>query len=205
MLHIAMKPLTLAGVLTFLVLGALAQGPKRDLTVELRQVEETDGGGYSAGTPTRQPLMAPQQVQVRNGETASLRMAQSLPMQWVQSVSTQNASLSTSGASANSSGGAVSQALIWMEASQGITVLPRWPGAALPVTIEIEVQTASVGERNGAELPTQSRSRLTTTVSAALGQWVTLATTGTGPQPGVISSEAASEHRRLLQLRVLAP
>jgi hypothetical protein len=41
-----------------------------------------------------------------------------------------------------------------------------------------------------------------TTLGAPLGQWVTLATTGNSAQRGVYGSEAASDPRRLLQLRV---
>jgi hypothetical protein len=71
--------------------------------------------------------------------------------------------------------------------------------------VEVEVQSARVEARTGAELPAQQRSQLATTVSAPLGQWVTIAITGSSPQPGVYSSEAANEPRRLLQLRVTAP
>ena len=179
--------------------------PKLDLIVELRQVEESGGAGFTVGTQSPQPLLEQQQVQVRNGEKASLSMGQSLPMQWTQSVSTQSSSLAAGGATAGSSGGAVTQALVWMDAGQSLTVQPRWVGAKQPVSVEIEVQSASVGTRSGTELPTQSRSKLATTVTLPLGQWFTLATSGRAAQPGVISSEAASESRRLLQMRVLAP
>jgi hypothetical protein len=73
------------------------------------------------------------------------------------------------------------------------------------VSVEIEVQSSSVGARSGAELPSQSRSALTTAVTLPLGQWVTIASSGTAARPGVVSSEAATESRRLLQIRVLAP
>jgi hypothetical protein len=186
------------------ILPALAQPPQRDLTIELRQVEEGDGAGYSVSTQPQKALMTPQQVQVRNGEKAILRLGQSIPMQWVHSVSAQSASLATSGASASSRGGSVKNAITWMAAGQSITLRPRWPGGKQPVTVEVEVQTASVGERTGTELPTQSRSQLATTVSVALGQWVTIAATGASAQAGAYSSEGSSDARRLLQLRVQA-
>lgn len=182
----------------------LAQPAQRDLTVELRQVEE-GGAGYGVGTQPSAPLMAPQQVQVRNGGKATFSLGQSIPLQWVQSVSTRDASLTVPGAQARSSGGAVKQGLTWLEAGQRISVQPRWPGGQQAVSVEVEVQTASVQSRDGAELPVQTHSEVATTVGAPLGQWVTIATTGSRPQRGVYSSEVAADARRLLQLRVSAP
>jgi len=178
--------------------------PKRDLTVELRQVEDTDTSGYTASTQPSRPALVPQQVLVRNGQKASLRISQSLPLQWVQSVQSNNASLSVSGASANSSGGGVTNALIWMDAGQSITVTPRWPGGKQPVTVEVEVQTSSVEERNGSDLPGQSRSQLATTVTAPLGYWVVIASSGKTPVAGSYSSAPSRDVRRLLQIRVSA-
>jgi hypothetical protein len=179
--------------------------PKLDLTVELRQVEESGTAGFTASTQSPQPLLEQQQVQVRNGEKASLSMGQSIPMQWTQSVSSHSSSLAAGTATAASQGGAVTQALTWMDAGQSITVLPRWAGAKQPVSVEVEVQSASVGPRTGTELPTRSRSQWVSTVTLPLGQWVTIATSGKTPLTGVVSSEAAIESRRMLQIRVLAP
>lgn len=188
MKHLASK---LLGLATLWVLSAppvLAELPRRDLTVEMRQVEEI--AGVAVSTQLREPMLAPQQIRVRNGAKASLRLGQSMPVQWVQAASAR---------------GTVVHAVTWMDAGQVLTVQPRWPGAKQAVTVEIEVQSAAVGDRVGTELPTQSRSHLATTVRAPLGQWVTMATTGGSPQRGVYSSEATSESRRLIQLRVLAP
>lgn len=187
-----MKSLAALFVL-FLSLGpAWAELPRRDLVVELRQIEE-GGAGYGVGTQPQAALLAPQQVQVRNGAKATLRLGQALPVQWVQAASRRG-------------GGEVKQALTWFEAGQSLSVQPRWPGGKQPVTLELEVQSASVQEQaGGAALPVQARSQVVTTVSAPLGQWVTVASTGAGPQPGVYGSEAAVQTRRLLQLRVLAP
>ncbi len=209
----AMKSLALAGCLLLWALPALAQLPQRDLTIELRQVDEGAGTGYSVSTQPLGRLMTPQQVQVRNGEKALLRVDQSIPMQWVQSASRQNASQNATMAasaasltvSGSNTGGSVKTALTWMDSGQAITLRPRWPGAKQLVTVEVEVQTSNVGERTGAELPSQSRSHVATTVSAALGQWVTIAATGASAQSGSYSSEASNDTRRLLQLRVQAP
>jgi hypothetical protein len=198
------KTLVLATVLSLAALTVQAQLPQRDLTVELRQTEE-GGAGYVVGTQPRVPLLAPQQLQVRNGARASLSFGEAMPMQWVQSAAAHSASLAASGVSASSRGGAVTQALTWLEAGQKLTVKPSWPGGKRAATVEVEVQSARAEARTGAELPAQKRSQVATTVSAPLGQWVTIAITGSSPQPGVYSSEAANEPRRLLQLRVTAP
>lgn len=186
-------------------LSTSAKLPKRDLTVALRQIEEGDSAGYSVSSQPRDALMTEQSVNVRNGEKATMNVSKAMPLQWVQSVSVQSAALSTSGATANSTSGGVKNALVWLEAGQSLKVQPNWPGGKQPVSVEIDVQTASVGQRNGSELPDQSRSQLVTTVSLPLGQWVTIASSGNSPEPGVYSSQSASNHRRLLQLRVLAP
>lgn len=171
-----------------------AQGPERDLVLELREIDE-GGGGYVVGTRPQVPLMAPQQLQVRNGGAARLSFSQATPIQWVQSVQAQGAL----------TGAGVKQGLIWLQAGQQLHFKPRWPGGNKPATVEVEVRTASVQQQPGRELPTQARSELSTSVQAPLGQWVTLARSGQPPQPGVYSSNAATQRPRLLQLRVTAP
>ena len=201
-----MKLFVVAAWMSLVLLPAWAQPPQRDLTVELRQIEE-GGGGYVVGTQPAVALLAPQQVQVRNGAKATLSLGKTIPVQWVQSASVRNDALSAPGVSASSRGGGVKQAVTWLDAGQNLTVQPRWPGGKQAVTVDVEVQASSVEARTGgAELPSQSRSQVVTTVSAPLGQWVTIASTGGGAAPrGVYGSEAAAETRRLIQLRVLAP
>lgn len=187
MKNLTSMSLAVSGLLFLTMHTALAQLPQRDLMVEFRQIEESSG--YTVGTQGRTPLLASQQVRVRNGEKAQLSMGQSMPMQWVQSAGRRG----------------VTQAVTWMEADQRLSVQPRWPGAKQPVTVVIEVQSTQVEDRIGADLPNQSHSQVGTTVSAPLGQWITMATTGNSLPPGVYSSAAASDARRLFQVRVLAP
>lgn len=168
--------------------------PQRDLVLELREVEE-GGAGYVVGTRPQVPLMPPQQLQVRNGSTARLSFSQTTPLQWVQSVQAQGAL----------TGAGVKQGLIWLQAGQSLELRPSWPGGQRPATVDVQVQTANVQQQPGRELPTQERSELRTSVQAPLGQWATLARSGNAPQPGVYSSNAASQRPRLLQLRVTAP
>ncbi len=180
--------------------------PQRDLTVELRQVEQgrEEGAGqagtqYSAGSAVAN-AWEPQWVQVRNGAKAMLRLNDAIPMQWTQSASAPNP-----GSGAANSGASVSNALVWFDAGQSLSVQPKWPGGKKAVVVEIEVQRASVDPRMGADLPTQSRGTLSTTVTVPLSEWVTIAATGAVAKAGVYSSEAGLQVRRLLQLRVSVP
>lgn len=182
-----------------------------DLTVDLRQVKEEQadedttqpgGGAYSVGTANRAVDFAPQQVRVRNGEKASLQINQSMPMQWVQKIESQSATLSAVGSSASQNSGGVTQAVTWMESGQSLTVTPHWPGGKLPVKIEIEVQSSAVDERTSSDLPATQRQRFSSTVSAPLNRWVTIASSGQAARAGSYSSAGNSEGRRLTQIRV---
>ena len=177
---------------------ALAQLPARDLTVELRQIEEgrEEGSSYRAGATSSAQSFQPQKVQVRNGQKAQLRMNLSVPIQWVEAAQA---------ASANSGAG-VKNALQWFEAGQNMAVTPRWPGGNRAATVELEVQQAALVTRHNADMPSQSRSQFSTTVTAPLAQWVTIAATGPAPaRQGSYSSTGGNEVRRLLQIRVLVP
>lgn len=193
-------------------LVAWAAPPKVDLTVELRQVKEGqedqdnpqagNSGGYTVGTANRAVEFAPQQVRVRNGEKASLQINQSMPMQWVQKIESQSATLSAAGTSASSNSGGVTQAVTWMESGQSLTVTPNWPGGKQAVKVEIEAQASAVDERTSSDLPATSRQRYSTTVSAQLNQWVTIARSGQAARAGSYSSAGSSDGRRLTQIRV---
>ncbi len=195
MTHAVRKCLALILLLPLWAGPASAQAPRRDLVVELRQIEEGDAAGYTVRTQPAKGLLQPQQVRVRNGNKASLRLSQTIPVTWVQSVKTPR----------GSGGAAVTRGLTWLDSGQQLTVQPTWPGGKQDVTVEIEVQSASVEPRSGVELPDQARSQLATTVSAPLGQWVTIAASGERAQRGSYSSDAAEEHPSLIQIRVTTP
>ncbi len=188
--------------------------PRRDLTVELRQTEEgrEAPGRYAAGGDSAS-RWEPQMVQVRNGDKALLRMNDAIPMQWTQSVTAPNpASVATAGGAGSSNGGSasyngagVSNALVWFDAGQSVSVQPKWPGGNKPAVVEIEVQRAAVDPRMGADLPKQTRNTVSTTITAPLAEWVTIAATGRASRQGVYSSESGLQVRRLLQIRVMAP
>ena len=196
--------LLLAG-LAFAVLTH-AQLPKRDLSIELRQVDEgAEAEGYRAST-SQSDAWSVQGLSVRNGEKGILRAQQSVPMQWVQSVQSQSSSLAVPSAAASSSSGGVTQALHWLDVGQSMTVTPKWPGGKKDVVLEIEVQQADVKSLHNADLPRQIRNQLSTTVSVPLNQWVTIAASGKrAVAAGNYSSESGADARRLLQVRVQAP
>jgi hypothetical protein len=98
----------------------------------------------------------------------------------------------------------VQNALTWFDAGQSITVHPKWTGGKSAV-VELEVQKAGFDARTGADLPTQNRNSVSTTVTAPLAQWVTIAATGRPPQAASYSSESVQQARRLLQIRVMVP
>ena len=213
----ALMAATAVACLAPLAAGAQASKPVtvravvHDLTVELRQVKDGEqdqpnapGAAYTVGTAHRGVDFAPQQVRVRSGEKASLQITQSMPMQWVQKIESQSATLSAAGASASSQAGGVTQAVTWMESGQSFTVTPHWPGGKQPVRVEIDVQSSAVDERTGSDLPATARQRYSTTVSAPLNQWVTIATSGRSIPAGSYSSSGTSDARRLLQIRVTA-
>jgi hypothetical protein len=177
----------------------------RDLTIELRQVREgQEGAAYTAGTAAQGADFTPQQMRVRSGEKASLSLNQSQPLQWVQRIETASASLSAASASASSQSGGVTQAVTWMESGQSLSVTPHWAGGKQPAKLEIEMLAAHVDDRTGADLPATQRRHLSTTVTAPLNQWVTLATSGQTAKPGTYSSTGTSEGRVLVQIRVSA-
>ena len=191
--HTAFTRIAAAALALLSTLPALAQLPPRNLVVEVRQISEADANTFST-QPGTAPL-ATQRIQVRNGEKATLSMGQSVPIRFVQSVGT------------GPSGSGVSYGMVWMQAGQSMAVQPRWPGGGQPVRIDIDVQFSSLQTPTGnAELPSQARSQLATSVIAPLGQWVTVATTGEGQaQTGTYSSEAVTDTLQRVQIRVLAP
>lgn len=188
--------------------GAFAQLPPRDLTIEFRQTEEGREAGqtYSAGPADPARTWEPQMLQVRNGEKASLRVQDSIPMQWVQSVSTERSvGVGQGGVQGGSATVGVTQGLTWFDAGQSLTVQPKWPGGNRPARVEMEVTRSAAGDRVGADLPVQSRNTVSTTITAPLGEWVTVAASGAAQQSGSYSSNSRQQVRRLLQIRVLVP
>ena len=194
---------------------------ERNMRVEFRQLgAQAQAGSYSAGTDSS-PLWEPQMLLVRSGEKAVLRIHDSVPMQWVQSVNSQNTATTvataangpTPGASASSTGNSsgVTQALAWFDAGQSLAVTATWMSGRAMATLKIEVERAAVDPYSGATLPRQERANLSTTVVVPLAEWVTIGATG-GDSGGADSeggssyrSDATAHRSRTLQVRVMVP
>jgi len=207
MRRIALSCLVVLAWVCLLTGRAEAALPRRDLLVELRQVVDGREGAeeplaYSVATAAPGDNLVAQQVRVQNGEKAQLRITQSTPMQWVQSAAAQSTALTTDSASVTQKSGAITQANSTVESGQILVLTPRWPGGSKPVQVAIDLQTAAVDGRTGADLPATSRRQVATTVSAPLRQWVTIATSGGGTASGTYSSAGAADARRLIQIRV---
>ena len=186
-----------------------AQLPQRDFTIELRQVVEgaraegPEAAVYSAGGTETALAWPPVSLVVRNGEKGVLRMQQSVPMQWVQSVQSQSGAPGGAAAAGSGGGPSVTQALLWFDVGQRVTVTPRWAGGKKKVTLELEVQQADMQTASHADLPRQVRNQTNTTVAVAPDEWTTIAASGSAPAPpGSYSSEARVGLRRLLQVRL---
>lgn len=209
---------------SLIVVATASELPKRDFTIELRQVEEPQQAAQTFSTQAAAPLLLAQQVRVRNGERAQARFNLSTPIQWTQSLSSQSSSLAVVSANpnpnannaygntnasankasihANATGEGLGQAIFWMEAGQSFSVTPRWPGGKHAVVVDFEVLSARLDATESTGLPHQSRSQTSTTLSVPLGEWVTVATSGDGGKTGVYSSAGGFAVPRLIQLRV---
>ena len=184
--------------------------PQRDLTVELRQIEETYGepAGYSVSSNSGSGLAALsyQKIQVRNGEKASVKMGQSTPKQWVQSVSSASTTSTGTGSTANNAAYGATNMLEWLQSGYSITVQPRWPGGNKAATVEFDVEQKDLQTIHNADMPTQARRQFASTITAPLAQWVTISSSGEVPKPGVYGTSSANKsNRQALQIRVLVP
>jgi hypothetical protein len=193
-----------------------AKLPVRNMTVELRVLSESSPVGLGSGgsvartySPQDRELEI-QKVYVQNGERAQLKLNASQPMQWVKTAVQQSGSSSSAaGDTSATKAQGMENAVTWMEAGQGISVKVSWPGGKQAAAVDVEVETAAVDARAGQNVPSQTRSRIATTVLAPLGEWSTIAVTGGRmalEQPGVYSTRSLeSDGPKLVQVRVLAP
>lgn len=201
---------------------AAAKLPQRNMTVELRVVSQEAAGSRGAAQipassglvlrsqPPQEDEPEIQKVFVLNGERAFLKLDRQTPFQWVKSAVTQSSSRSgAAGDVGSQEARGVEQALQWMQSARGLSVQVRWPGGRQAAALDIHVETAGEDVRAGQNLPGQSRSHFATTVLVPLGEWSTLAVTGTRVAPeqaGVYSTRALESGAvKLLQVRVLAP
>lgn len=200
---------------------AAASGPTQNLWIEVRWVDSVvsgaavaalrDGavvvgtagsisarGGAGVSTQRRDEQQV-QRLLVLNGHQASVRLTEQTSVQWLDFGVQFDTGGANPGASANR-GWAVPRNGV-TEQTQGFSVTPHWPGGQQPVRVELRAQGSDA---------LQSQADVLSTVSVALGQWLTVARSGAAlqrQQRGVTSSRSAeAQTARELQLRVdLAP
>lgn len=199
----------LIGSLAGPVCRAQAPLPQRNLLVEVRQTGEasataepaprgavvigSDGrvrGWAEGSTSTRTRDHATervQQLQVLNGGRGSVRLAEAVPMEFMQ-------------ASVSAQGVEVAPATVWTESGNGFSVQPSWPGGTAPVTVEIAADRSDASRR----------AEVLSTVRIPLGEWVTIARSvedRRATPPGTVSSRDAAGRRAVqqLQIRITAP
>jgi len=205
--------------------GVYAQGsglPMRNLLVELRQTDEVTANSQSAGVSGGAVVIGSdgqvsgnvgagaqarsrdasrdtvQQLRVLNGGQASVRLARSVPLQFLHVVWTPQ-------------GTQVMPATMFSDVGRGFAVRPRWPGGQAPVTVEVSAESGSIGGSmsGGSTGAGERRQTLLTTVQLPIGERVTIASTDSSAsdrRSGVLSSRDAERSRReVVQMRVTAP
>jgi hypothetical protein len=179
-------------------LGAAPPLPRRDLLIELREADASQASSGSAGWSVRsadasmareRPV---QQLRVKNGASAGLRLTVTRPLQVWQTVP-----------------GALLPVPMpqtqWITAGQSMLLQPRWPGGREPVSVTLSSDSSRFDPHvapGSAELPQRTEAAVITTVSAPLGQWVTLAATGADDSDMNVVASGQAAARHALQLRV---
>ncbi|QPF72080.1 hypothetical protein G8A07_03465 [Roseateles sp. DAIF2] len=217
---IGRRPFSSLLLLALCAAPAWAQ-PRQNLLVELRWVESGVSGAAIAGTrqggvvvgtagsvsprpggislSTRrveEGVEAQQQVLVLNGATASVMLAETELLQWLDYGVALRGGGGPGQAPPRAQVYAQSRSLP-IERRRGFALTPSWPGGRQPVRVELRA-LAPAGAAGEAEI--------LSTVQVALGEWMTVARRGgvaRSPQPGVISSsDAETQSMRELQIRV---
>ncbi|WAC73705.1 hypothetical protein OU995_02885 [Roseateles sp. SL47] len=208
---------------------AWAELPRQNLWVELRWVDQAlsgaaaagvrDGsvvvstggsvsprGGVTLSTERRsQREQSLPRLMVLNGQQASVTLNEVTPLQWVDIGLDRQQGRQDRYYVAPRQGVA--------ERSRGVTVKPSWSGGRSPVTVEIRTQEQTVrpsGAVDPSGQPPSEDASVLSTVQVPLGQWVTIARSGSyyaGSSANQYSTRDAEVQRmKELQVRVdLAP
>ncbi|MCV2350958.1 hypothetical protein [Paucibacter sp. Y2R2-4] len=179
-------------------------------------------GGASLSTQRRDEHGGQvQRLLVLNGNAASVQFTENVPMQWVD-FGIQVEAQPGAPISGPPAGKVIAVPRSgFTEQTQGFNVTPQWPGGQAPVRLEVRVQspTQSSGQASnygstqahgGQGAAGTAQTTVLSTVSAPLGEWVTVARSGASVQArerGVLSTrDAETQRSRELQIRVdLAP
>jgi hypothetical protein len=136
----------------------------------------------------------PARFVVANGGSARVRLAEAVPLQWVEPWQ-----------EPGGRGAVLRQA--WTESAQAFQVRVQWPGGVSDAQIELEVEQPLSSAQEMAQLQPR-REQFGTVVRVPLGQWVGVASWGEargGPPaaPGTVSTaDLVAGTGRTLQLRV---
>jgi hypothetical protein len=133
-----------------------------------------------------------QQVLVLNGGSARVRLSQAVPLQWVEGLQ-----------GPRGRAGVLRQS--WVEVATGVVLRPRWPGADALVELEVLAETPVAASEGSAA----ARETIGTQVLVPLGEWVTLARSGTQQElreRGTVSTrDVERSSQRELQVRISRP
>jgi hypothetical protein len=184
----------------------------------------TSSGGVGLSTQRREDERPPtQRLLVLNGATARVKLTERTPIQWVDYTAQVDPNSASAGAAGTAGSNANASSKVFaaprsgmVEQTQGFTVTPHWPGGRQSVRVELQAQApriaATAGLSGAGAAGEQASSQLSTqtVVLLPLGQWQTVARSGSTPQrsePGLLSSRDTESHSlRELQIRVeLAP
>ncbi|WP_143074135.1 hypothetical protein [Roseateles sp. YR242] len=211
---------------------AHAQPPRQNLWVELRWVAQELSGAAAAGVRdgsvvvstggsvsprggvtvsterSSQREQALPRLMMLNGQQASVSLNEVTPMQWVD--------VGMERQQGREDRFYVTPRQGVAERTRSVTVKPIWPGGRQPVTVEVRTQEQTT-RPNGQQDPSSSRppgasedANVLSTVQVPLGQWVTIARTGSyyagSPSHQYSTRDAEVQRTRELQVRVdLAP
>jgi len=179
LLAAAADPLPARNLLVEWRVSAMATDQRSSGAIILR----SDGSGTRAGASVdtrsgERSRDGVQRVIVLNGASATVRLAQAVPWQFVQAAW---------GAASSPRGRGVALGTQWIESGQGLQVQPRWPGGTAPVTVELHAESAEPSaDGSGA------REQLHTTLQLPMNQWVAVA-------------QRSADPNQTLQLRISAP
>lgn len=227
--------------LTLGLQAAWAQLPARNLLVSWRVVSSVDAQQSRAGVrqgglvidsrrgvigqggvelSTRQlqrDQQTHQQILVLNGRKARLDLRQQRPItqwQWVAQLG--NGGYGGAGGSGGGQQGAQPQVglvaqTLWVDAGQGLTATPRWPGGKA-VTVELEAESPAHPDRpftQDAQGTPPARLVVQTALSVPLGEWVPVAQTNRQEEVqrrGMLSTQGvSSDEQAVLEIRVSLP
>ncbi len=176
-----------------MVTGTLGSTAPAQGQITVRSSATVPAAPLSSTHPAAGPAL-PARLVVANGGSARVRLAEAVPLQWVEPWQ-----------EPGGRGAVLRQA--WTESAQALQVRVQWPGGAADAQLELEVeQSLSSAQEMAQQQP--RREQFGTVVRVPLGQWVNVASfgeaaSGASPTLGTVSTaELGARPGRALQLRL---